>query len=80
MTLDDFVSLCRGYANLGDAVTDQINDVLAGQMADCNANALRLIRDWLRKLERVAWDDDELGGEVTETLRLVEEAIEEARR
>jgi hypothetical protein len=78
MTLQTFVRLCRAYRDLGDAVAEQLDDVLDGRMDDLNANALRLLHDWLRTVERVAWDDDELGGEVTQAVEDIEKAIQEA--
>ncbi len=76
MTLVTFVRLCRRYADLGDAVTAQLQDVLDGSPEDANPNALRLLLRWLRDLERVAWDDDELGDEVTGAVQAVETALQ----
>lgn len=79
MTLETFVRLCRTFRDLGNAVTDQLDDVMDRRPEDAKPNALRLLRDWLRQVERVAWDDDELGDEVTGTLQEIEKAIEEAQ-
>ena len=80
MTLADFVRLCRGYADIGDAVTEQLKILRAGDTEDLNPNALRLLRDWLRTVERASGNDEELADEVGGTLRLVEQAIDRAVR
>ena len=80
MTLADFVRFCRGYADIGDAVTEQLEILRAGDTEDLNPNALRLLRDWLRTVERASGNDEELADEVGGTLRLVEQAIDRAVR
>jgi hypothetical protein len=59
--LEDIVQLCKGYAHMGWAVQEQLDDVLAGDMTaeNVNENALRDIEDWLHDLATLSPELDD---------------------
>jgi hypothetical protein len=75
MTLDDFVLLCKAYRDLGHAVADQLDDVLVDRIEETNPNALRLLLDWLRKVERHSGNDEDFADDVGGVIRMIEEEL-----
>lgn len=63
MTLSDFIRLARGHHALGEPAQRQLDAALDG--GDPNNVARPTPLAWLRQLEQVAWNDDELGDEVS---------------
>ncbi len=44
---DDLLRFARAYADLGDAITEQLRDILDGDYSDINDNAVRYLREHL---------------------------------
>lgn len=61
----DLLRFAKAYASLGDAVTAQIDDLLAGRYDDVNGNAIDLIRDRLQGMNQEL--DDALAGYYEQT-------------
>jgi hypothetical protein len=80
VTLDQFVVLCKAYRDLGHAVGDQLDTALDGRHDDCNSNALRMLRRWLEDVERVSGNDEEFGGEVSQALVELTDALTRMER
>lgn len=47
MDIDALIRFAKAYAGLGDAVTEQLDDLLSGDFDGINPNAVELIRDRL---------------------------------
>lgn len=76
MELQDFVSLCQDFSNLGWAVQEQLTDVLDGEeLEEQNPNALGMIRDFLKDAvsyagEGALFGAEELADEIDQYLSL----------
>lgn len=60
MTFDDFLTMAKEYAVLGNSVQEQMDDVLNQEMPleDLNPNALRYIREFAQRLEDHGVEDE----------------------
>lgn len=74
MELSDLIEICRSWNRMGWAVQSQLESVLDGSpLEDQNPNALEMILDFLRDVDRtVAWCDDQ---QLRESTQAVHEQI-----
>lgn len=79
MTVNDLVDLCRGYAQLGGAVVEQLDDVLRDRIDETNANALRLLLAWLRRVEQHSGNDEDLMDDVGGVIHSIERHLEDLK-
>lgn len=79
MTLERIIDICKAYNMLGDAIAEQLDDALDGDMGDCNVNALVDCKRFLRKVREHADcnGDDELREDVEDAIEEITDAIED---
>ena len=57
MDLADLIRICKMYADMGDAVTDQLRDACSDDsdknLDELNPNALKMIAEWLGEVEQL---------------------------
>ena len=60
MVISDLIQICHSWNRMGWAVQGQLDSLLDGQpIEDQNPNALDMVLDFLRDVDRVvAWCDD----------------------
>ena len=74
MDLADLLRICEAYAKLGGAIQEQINDACNNNFDDCNANALKYVKEFMQK---IALDNGDEGNQAAEEAAQVVEAIDE---
>jgi hypothetical protein len=74
MDLRTIASLAKEYRDMGDMVTDQLNEFLDDDGANVNANAVRMHRTWIKSVQRAAAQaqDTELVEDCADQLDLIE--------
>lgn len=59
MDLPTLMAVCQAYRNMGDAVIDQLKDVVADDSEESlsrqNGNALRRAASWLQDVENIVY-------------------------
>lgn len=76
MRLESLMRICRAYNNLGWAVQEQLDSVLADNASKCNPNALAMIeKEFVREVKRAADDsrDERLLEEIEEVIEVLKE-------
>jgi hypothetical protein len=79
MKVSEFLSLARSVMRQGDAITEQLDAVVAGQpLEDQNPNALRIISfEILRELALV--EDEELAEDAFDLMERIDTYLAERR-
>ena len=81
MNLYTVMQICDAYARLGGAVQEQLQDVVSGApVEDQNANALKMIRDFLTDQVSPGDDEDGLSLEVNEIATEIDEHLANLRK
>ena len=74
MDLVTFIKLAKSYSDLGSAVQGQLDDVLNDDAADCNPNALKEIKRFLRTAKNCGISADDCDQAISEIDSVIEDA------
>lgn len=78
MRLTQLIKVATGYADLGQAIQEQLEDVIEGRADECNANAFPYIKRWLEAVKK-ATGSVELARDVDEALENIKDVCDDER-